>query len=265
MMKRIAIFSDVHANLTALKAVLDDIDKRKMDKIICLGDLIYKGVSPSEVIDLVKEKCDIVLQGNCDEYIGNKEALEKKYWTRLKIGEERAEYLRNLPICCEFYLSGHLIRLFHASPVSLVALYNPMYSNKNSKNANREIEDPEDMFKNTYLLGKNSNDLIPDIVGYGHIHTPHIVRYKNKTIFNTGSVGMPTEMLNSQKMDETTKFSRLASYVILEGEYESKDFAPISINIVRVPYSIEEEIERIEKSDNPRKEEIIRKLKTVEP
>ena len=104
-MERIAIFSDIHANLTALEAVLEDISKRKIDKIICLGDLVYKGVSPSEVIDLVKEKCDIVLRGNCDAYIGNRDALEKKYWTRLKIGEERAEYLRNLPIFHEFYLS----------------------------------------------------------------------------------------------------------------------------------------------------------------
>ena len=264
-MKRIAIFSDVHANLTALETVFQDIKNRSINKIICLGDLVYKGACPAEVIDLIKEKCDVILRGNCDEYIGSTEALEKKYWTRLKIGEERAKYLRNLPICTEFYLSGHLVRLFHASPISLDALYNPMYSNKNSKNEKREIEDPEVMFKNTKLLGKGEDDAIPDIVGYGHIHTPNIVRYKNKTIFNTGSVGIPAEMLNTQEMDDTTKCSRLASYIILEGEYESKEFAPISISLVRVPYSIEKEIARVEKSDNPRKEEIIRKLQTVEP
>ena len=69
-MERIAIFSDVHANITALDAVLDDISKRNINKIICLGDLVYKGVCPAEVIDKVKEKCDIVLRGNCDAYIG---------------------------------------------------------------------------------------------------------------------------------------------------------------------------------------------------
>ncbi len=264
-MEQIAIFSDVHANLTALEAVLENIEKRNINKIICLGDLVYKGVCPEEVIDIVKDKCDIVLRGNCDAYIGNKDALDKKYWTRLRIGEKRAEYLRNLPIFHEFYLSGHLVRLFHAAPISLDALYNPMYSNKNSRGADREISDPEVMFKNTQLLGKTEKDPVPDIVGYGHIHTPHIVRFKNKTIFNTGSIGMPTEMLNTQEMDETTKFSRLASYVILEGEYKSRNMAPISINLVRVPYSIETEIARIEKSDNPRKEEIIRRLQTVEP
>ncbi len=52
-MERIAIFSDIHANLTALEAVLEDINKRKVDKIMCLGDLVYKGVSRVEVLDLV--------------------------------------------------------------------------------------------------------------------------------------------------------------------------------------------------------------------
>lgn len=264
-MKKIAVFSDVHANLTALQAVFDDIKNRNIDMIICLGDLVYKGVRPSEVIDLVKEKCDIVIKGNCDRYIASSDALEHKYWTRLRIGEERAEYLRNLPTSTEFYLSGHLVRLYHASPISLDALYNPMYSNRNSENRNREIENPEIMFENTELIGKTKNDKVPDIIGYGHIHTPHIVRYKNKTLFNTGSVGMPTEMLNTSQMDETTKFSRLATYIVLEGEYEEKDFAPISINLIRVPYNIETEIKVIKESDNPRKEEIIRKLQTLEP
>ena len=136
-----------------------------------------------------------------------------------------------------------------------------MFSNKN----NREIDNPELLFENTKLLGKKKSDKIPDIVGYGHIHTPHIVRFKNKTLFNTGSVGMPTEMLNTSEMDETTIFSRLASYIVLEGEYESKELSSISISLIRVPFSIEKEIDRVEKSDNPRKAEIIQKLQTLEP
>ena len=65
---RIAIISDVHGNLEALKATIQDIEKRNVDKIICLGDTIAKGVHPSECIKIVKEKCDVVLQGNTDYY-----------------------------------------------------------------------------------------------------------------------------------------------------------------------------------------------------
>ena len=119
-MEKIAIFSDIHANLTALEAVLEDINKRKVDKMICLGDLVYKGVSPAEVIDLVKAKCDVVLRGNCDAYIGKRDALEKSYWSRIKIGEDRAEYLRNLPIFHEFYLSRTFCKII------------PCFTNKSS-------------------------------------------------------------------------------------------------------------------------------------
>ena len=52
-MDRIALISDIHSNIVALKAVLNDIEKRQINKIYCLGDLVLKGSSPCEVIDLI--------------------------------------------------------------------------------------------------------------------------------------------------------------------------------------------------------------------
>ena len=63
---RIAIISDIHGNLEALKATLKDIEKRKVDKNICLGEIIAKGVHPKECLSLIRKNCEIVLQGNCD-------------------------------------------------------------------------------------------------------------------------------------------------------------------------------------------------------
>ena len=65
---KIAIISDIHGNSEALKATLKDIEKRQVDKIICLGDTIAKGVHPKECLSLIRKKCEIVLQGNCDVY-----------------------------------------------------------------------------------------------------------------------------------------------------------------------------------------------------
>ena len=65
---KIAIISDIHGNLEALRATLKDIEKRKVDKIICLGDIIARVVHSKECIELVKANCDIILQGNCDLY-----------------------------------------------------------------------------------------------------------------------------------------------------------------------------------------------------
>ena len=59
---KIAIISDIHANLEALKSTLEDIKKRKVDKIICLGDIIAKGVHPKECIELIKEEIGLDVQ-----------------------------------------------------------------------------------------------------------------------------------------------------------------------------------------------------------
>lgn len=262
-MDKIAIISDVHANITALEAVLEDIKQRNVSKIICLGDLVIKGAKPDLAIDIVREKCDVVLKGNCDETISTEKAKNNKYWTTEKIGEERRLYLKNLPISYEFYLSGQLVRLFHASPYSLQDIFNPMYSNKGNIYSEREINDVKRLFANTEFIGKKDTDPGPDIIGYGHIHTPNIYKFGNKTIFNTGSVGAPNEMENKGIEDRTNSFSTLASYSILEGNFNSKELGSISITNIRVAYDIEKEILELQKSDMPNKEKAIFCLRTA--
>lgn len=264
-MEKIAIISDVHGNITALNAVLADINNRKIKRIFCLGDIMIKCVHPDLVIDKLREICEVMLLGNSDYAICCPEAKNKNFWSRKKIGEERAKYIFNLPVSYEFYMSGHLIRLFHASPYNLDGIYNPMFSNKGTIQAVNELNSPEDLFKNTEFIQKNSNNPVPDIVGYGHIHTPFVVRYKNKTLFNAGSVGVPVEMLNSDINDKSNKFSTLASYIIIEGNYASKNLDSISFNLVRVPYNIEVEIADLKASDMPYKDMIIKSLKGALP
>ena len=129
-MDKIAIISDIHGNITALNAVLDDIEKRNIKRIFCLGDYVTKCVHPNLVIDKLREVAEIMIIGNCDYIISRPEAKNKKFWSREAIGEERANFLFNLPVSYDFYMSGHLVRIFHASPYSLDDLYNPMFSNK---------------------------------------------------------------------------------------------------------------------------------------
>ena len=161
-------------------------------------------------------------------------------------------------------MSGHLIRLFHASPFSLEHIFNPMFPNsENSFYVDKIIKDPYELFKNTEFIGKKESDPVPDIIGYGHLHTPNVYRFGNKTIFNTGSVGVPVEMMNEGDEVSTSKFSTMASYIILEGEYDSRKLDTISFTLVRLPYNIEKEIEYLKNSDMPNKEVIIQSLKTA--
>ena len=127
---RIAIISDIHGNLEALKTTLEDIKKRNIDKIFCLGDTVQKGHHSEECVKLVRENCEVSLQGNCDINMDDKptesvhsiplDLLKKRVeWINELLSEESKEYLRNLPFSYEFYMSGSLIRLFHAHPEKL--------------------------------------------------------------------------------------------------------------------------------------------------
>lgn len=65
---KIALISDIHGNLEALKTVLEDVKTRKVDKIHCLGDVVGYGSEPRACLELVRDQCDIKLMGN-HEYV----------------------------------------------------------------------------------------------------------------------------------------------------------------------------------------------------
>jgi protein phosphatase len=262
-MDKIAIIADIHGNLTALNSVLNDIKNRGISHIYCLGDIAIKGASPNEVTDLIKENCEVVVRGNCDHLLAHNCVVDLQKWTISKMTKENVDYLGSLPFSYDFYLSGHLIRLFHASPFSLKHIFNPLHSNAENEYANFEISNCMDLFKNTAFLGKSENDPVPDIVGYAHIHSPNIFRYKNKTIFNTGSVGLPIEIDNEDEDVDTSHFSTISSYIILEGDLDSKKLSPYSISLVRLPYDLNKELEILKNSDIPDKETLLKNLSSA--
>jgi hypothetical protein len=71
ILDRIALISDVHGNLTALEAVLDDIDARGITRIFNLGDYVGKGPRGREVIDACRQRCEVNLLGNWDDDLPN--------------------------------------------------------------------------------------------------------------------------------------------------------------------------------------------------
>ncbi len=236
---RIAIISDIHGNLEALKVTLKDIEKRNVDKIICLGDIIAKGVHPKECVELIKENCDVVLQGNCDEHfskshenIGNMPKQEQKRikWNQSLLAKEDKEYLLNLPFCYEFYMSGSLVRVFHATP---------KVNNKAILNVD-SIDTKYQMFLPTE---KTVSQNIADVVIYGHIHHPYMDKIYNKTIINVGSVGNSFDVIRNRNKDSNVLETTKAFYLIIEGEYGSKDYtSEISFQFIKLPYNIEKEL-----------------------
>ena len=236
---KIAIISDIHGNLEALRATLDDIEKRKVDKIICLGDIIAKGVHPKECVELVKENCEIVLQGNCDLHFSTEhknidEMSEQEQrrikWNQSLIDQKDRKYLLSLPFSYEFYMSGSLVRLFHATP---------KVNNKAILNVD-SIETKYEMFlpsENTISQEK------ADVVIYGHIHHPYMDKIYNRTLINIGSVGNSFDVIRNKEKDANILETTKSNYLIIEGEYGSKEYtSDISFQFIKVPYDIEKEL-----------------------
>ena len=237
-MDKIAIISDIHGNLQALKSVLDDIRERNITRIFCIGDIIAKGTHQQECVNLVKENCEIVLKGNCDEYftsdldLSTKEDYEKNriIWNKSKLNEETIKYLNNLPYCYEFYMSGKLVRLIHAHPERI----------------NKFIGNIDTLTRLFELFLPSSNtisNLKADILIYGHIHTPYVQKIYNRTIINTGSVGNAIDVFRNNEKDANVQNTTVATYLILSGFFDSMNInEKISYELVSIPYDIDKEL-----------------------
>ncbi len=219
-LQRIALISDVHGNLTALEAVLADIDARGISRIFNLGDYVGKGPRGREVIDLCRERCEVNILGNWDDFLPDPDREfdnEALTWWLKQLSDGQGGWLRGLRFSHDFVMSGRRIRLFHASPTTV----------HRRVRFDHDEEEFLGMFANTASTGDGPE---PTVVGYGDTHDPYYeVDRQKRTLFNTGSVG--------NCMDDPTPI-----YVIIEGVYGSAEEAPFSLQFVRVPYDVEAEL-----------------------
>ncbi|CAM4481677.1 metallophosphoesterase family protein [Paenibacillus tarimensis] len=235
-MDQIAIISDIHGNMPALEAVLKDIEERGVQTIFCLGDLIGKGPSSDAVVDLIRHRCEQVIQGNWDDFITRPCESETLKWHQRLLGEERLAYLAALPFSIEFMMSGKLVRLYHASPRSLYERTQPWDS----------LDQRLSLFEGSELCPSHS---AAELAGYGDIHNAYLQHLNGKTLFNVGSVGNPLDITQ-------------ASYVILQGKLNSLEQEAIQLQFVRVPYDIEQSISDAIEAEMPDLEAYSKELRT---
>src|SRR5438309_4456281 len=101
---RIAVCSDVHGNLPAFRAVVDNIKQTGVDQIWNLGDLVGYGAQPDDCVSLARESCDVMLIGNHDLVVIDKlkiddfsaNAATAALWTRDHITSETRDFLKTL-------------------------------------------------------------------------------------------------------------------------------------------------------------------------
>ena len=117
---RLAVLSDIHANLEALRAVLDEADARGADAVVCLGDVVGYGPDPEACVNLVRERSDATVMGNHDAAValgagtgilppdGQAAAARHREW----LSDDARAWLAGLPLVAV----GHGVTLAHASP-----------------------------------------------------------------------------------------------------------------------------------------------------
>ena len=101
---RIALFGDIHANLEALEAVLEDAKSQACTEWVCLGDIVGYNANPSECLEIVRSMACPVVKGNHDEDAGGDHSLENMNptaaqaleWTREQLTSEQREWLHKL-------------------------------------------------------------------------------------------------------------------------------------------------------------------------
>ena len=177
----VAVFSDIHGNKEALLAILDDIKKKKIKNIICLGDTIAIGPNPKECLDLIiKEKIPMVL-GNHELYylLGTQiddefdEAKERHYeWIRKLLKEDYRDYLSKCPMEIVINCLNKKVCFQHY-------LFNPK---KNDPYPFAELDAFEN---NNHELDMVDSDYL--FIGHDHYASEHT--FHNKKIYVVGSSG----------------------------------------------------------------------------
>ncbi|MFC5041800.1 metallophosphoesterase family protein [Ornithinimicrobium kibberense] len=225
--ERTALVSDVHGNLTAYRAVLDDIERRRITRVLNLGDLVGKGPRGAECVELTQERCEVTVLGNWDDFVGREEIELNAagQWWRGQLGQDQRAWLTRLPFCHDMVVSGRRLRLFHASAGDV----NTRVFEDHSE------EEFRGMFETTAATGSGP---VPTVVAYGDIHAAYLKVHRGLTLFNAGSVG--------NALDEPS-----ASYVVVEGVVDGGPDAPFGLQFVRVAYDIEGELAAAAELGNP--------------
>lgn len=192
---RLALISDIHANLEALEAVFRDIEKEKVETVHCLGDVVGYGSDPSACVTLVDEHCDVKLMGNHEYAIleltstenYNSAAKQATDWTKEQMSDFDLSTISNFKMSVAL---DNKTRVVHASPQE-PEKWHYILSPTKAFDAFLSFKENICFFGHTHLpqiyiemddslpRGKAGHDFLPDP--------------DNRYLINVGSVGQPRD------------------------------------------------------------------------
>jgi predicted phosphodiesterase len=229
---RVAIISDSHGNLTALDAVLADLDARgPYDEVLMGGDIAWGGPYPKECIDRIRSRDCRAVAGNTDWMItdaadGGDDPMASWILERLDAGD--VAYLKNLPLQVNVEAGSPetTLALVHATPWSVHPAVRP--------------DDGDDRFAE--MLQKADTRAL----AYGHIHLQHARKLDAGIVVAVGAIGRPFDG------DQRAMYAVLT----LDGDQWSAEFR-------RVAYDVDAAIQETVQSGVPNAEEFANSLRTA--
>ncbi len=177
---KLAILSDIHSNLVALEAVLADLNKQQVDRIIIAGDHVGDGPCPAGVVARIRQLDCYLIKGNREQYLKNYHSEKSKWqgkhqvavivWTYQQLSDEELQFLWELPEQLVVNLEGSKdIRVVHGSPLNISQHLYPDKHPERLKKALQVIEEK--------------------VLVCGHTHQPWHKVVDEKLVINPGSTG----------------------------------------------------------------------------
>jgi predicted phosphodiesterase len=258
---RLALFSDVHGNLTALQAVLDHIQRRSgVDRVLFAGDLCLFGPRPEECLDLLREQAIPAIVGNTDEWIRQPPPLPDTmpesdrparqllrdlcHWTEERLADESLAWLDDLRASFQVRITpssdpGDDLLMVHANPFNLMDIIFPSIERQLALYGKIRQSDEQ--------LAPLLESLSARVLAFGHLHVPGVRQWRDKTLVNVSSVNLPGDGDGQAK------------YAILTWRASSG----WQVEHHRVPYAIESEIDAFRRQRPPGWQERVGQLETL--
>ena len=253
----LAIFSDVHANLPALEAVLRDIDVRMergdVDAAYCLGDLVGYCTWPNEVVQTIHRRSIPTIAGNYDEGVGlssddcgcayqteedRARGVESITWTNGAVNERTRRYLRALPRHLRLTVAAP--RQPDRKPLDVLLVH----GSPRRVNEYLFADRPE-----TSML-RLMQEAGADVLLCGHTHKPY-----HRALAYTMEDGTPAwrHVINTGAVGKPKDGDPRACYVLLtlDPERPAGDREACRVEFARVPYDVEMAATAIEASPLP--------------
>ncbi|MEM9488315.1 MAG: metallophosphoesterase family protein [Myxococcota bacterium] len=229
---RIGIFSDTHANIEALTAVMDAYTSERIDKYVCIGDTVGYGASPNECCDIIRDVAAFTILGNHDAAVAGRmdysyyyDAARNALDLHAKVlSSENMEWLRGLP----YEVRDGEVSFCHGSPVNLEE-FEYIFS---TEQAARCLEIWDELATVTFIGHSHlcKSFALTQTEVYEVVAERFVIRPDHRYIVSVGSVGQPRD------------YDNRASYTVYDTEDKVFEFK-------RVAYDIEAAAQKIFDSD----------------